>query len=159
MKQSLQNRGFDNLDQAILEALQADGRVSVADLARQIHLSQPAVHNRIKRLEREGIIKRYVALVDEEQIGYDLMAFLQITLVNHASDAVEGLLHDICKRGRVLECHQVTGAADLLLKVVAENRRVLATLVAELADNDNVQRVETSIVLGSSKDTTHLPLE
>ncbi|QPC81961.1 Lrp/AsnC family transcriptional regulator [Phototrophicus methaneseepsis] len=159
MKQSLQNRGFDNLDQAILEALQADGRISVADLARQIHLSQPAVHNRIKRLEREGIIKGYVALLDHEQIGFDLMAFLQITLANHTSEAVEGLLNDVYQRCRVLACHQLTGGADLLLKVVAENRRVLAGLVAELADHETVQRIETSIVLNTGKDTTHLPLD
>ncbi|MCA9888220.1 MAG: Lrp/AsnC family transcriptional regulator [Anaerolineae bacterium] len=159
MKASLQIRGFDNLDQAILEELQANGRVSVADLARKIHLSQPAVHNRIKRLEREGIIQQYVALLDHEQIGYDMLAFIQLTLSQHDRTLSKALLNLIENQVRVLECHQLTGEADLLLKVVAENRRALAEVVTKLSECEDVQRVQTSLVLDSHKSTTQLSLD
>lgn len=159
MKASLQNRGFDNLDQAILDELQANGRISVADLARKIHLSQPAVHNRIKRLEREGIIQKYVALIDPEQVGYDMLAFMQLTLSQHTPKLTAGLLKLIEGQVRVLECHQITGEADLLLKVITENRQALADVVAQLTECDEVQRVQTSLVLSSSKMTTQISLD
>src|SRR5215217_6333819 len=69
MAKSLFDSGFDQLDRAILEELQVNSRISVADLARKIHLSPPAVHQRIKRLEREGVIQQYVALLNREMVG------------------------------------------------------------------------------------------
>src|SRR5688572_6339431 len=96
MKKALENRGYDNLDITILEELQMNGRISVADLARKIHLSQPAVHHRIKRLEREGIIQRYVALLDMEAIGYDLLCFVNLSLHPHSQEvkcAVEKMIN------------------------------------------------------------------
>ncbi|CAG0973798.1 partial HTH-type transcriptional regulator LrpC, partial [Anaerolineae bacterium] len=68
---TLIDKGFDQLDYAILKELQVNGRVSVADLGRKIHLSAPAVYQRIKRMERAGVIRQYVALIDREAAGYD----------------------------------------------------------------------------------------
>jgi len=71
---------FDRLDRAIVEELQVNGRISVADLARKVYLSPPAVYQRIKRLERAGMIRQYVALVSREMAGCDLMCFIRLSL-------------------------------------------------------------------------------
>ena len=83
MSKTLFDGGFDQLDHAILKELQMNGRISVADLARKIHLSPPAVHQRIKRLEREGVIRQYVALVDREAAGYDVLCFIRVSIQPH----------------------------------------------------------------------------
>jgi len=159
MKKSLQQRGYDNLDMAILEALQRDGRMSVADLARQIHLSQPAVHNRIKRLERDGVIKDYVALLDRDEVGYDLICFLQLSLYPHTQEVVAQVKQFICEQVTVLECYTVAGRYDMILKVVIENQRGLNDFVSDLMALDGIERIETAVVLDQVKHTTALSLE
>jgi len=159
MKKLLQQRGYDNLDQAILEELQQNGRMSVADLARKIHLSQPAVHNRIKRLEREGVIRQYVALLDHQQIGYDLMCFLQLTLNPHSHEVIQAVRDQIQQEVVVLECYRISGRADMLLKIIIENQRALNDFIQQLTKMDGIERIETALVLDYIKLTTELSLE
>ena len=89
MIEYLQTAVLDELDKAILQALQTDGRISNADLARQINLSPPAVHARIKRLEKQGYIRQYTALLDPEKAGYDMTCFVQMSLQVHQHQQVE----------------------------------------------------------------------
>jgi DNA-binding Lrp family transcriptional regulator len=159
MKRLLEERGYDNLDRVILEELQTNGRMSVADLARKIHLSQPAVHNRIKRLERDGMIKSYVALLDREQVGYDLLCFMQIRLNPHSEKIILEVEASIHQMPQVLEIYATTGSSDMLLKVVVENHHQLNDLVAELTRIRAVERVETSLVLREVKISTELSLD
>lgn len=160
MKSELQRAGFDELDRTILEMLQAHGRISVADLARQIYLSQPAVHNRIKRLEREGIIKQYTALLDRETIGYGLLGIIQVTVQPHSNQQLNAVEGAIAALPPVLECYRLTGDYDLLLKVVADDTRSLDQFVANrLTTIDGIDRIQTSIVLHEVKVTTALVLE
>ncbi len=159
MRKSLQQRGFDNLDQAILEELQRNGRTSVADLARKIHLSQPAVHNRIKRLEREGIIRQYVALLDREQLGYDLLCFVHITIRPHAEEVIRQIQSAISETVIVLECFMVSGHADMILKIVVEDHHALNQFVGDCTQLEGIDRIETSIALQQVKLTTELSLK
>lgn len=159
MRKSLQQRGYDNLDQAILEELQRNGRTSVADLARKIHLSQPAVHNRIKRLERDGIIRQYVALLDREQLGYDLLCFVQITIRPHTQAIIEQVQAKISESVIVLECYMVSGQADMILKIVVENHRALNQFVGDFIQLAGIDRIETAVVLQQVKLSTELSLE
>jgi len=159
MKKALQQGGYDQLDIAILEELQENGRTSVADLARKIHLSQPAVHNRIKRLERDGIIQQYVALLNRKAIGYDLMCFVQIRLNSHQEDVIRKLTQAIHELVIVLECFLVTGQSDMILKIVVENQQALNNLISKLTTLDGIERIETAVVLQEVKLTTALSLE
>lgn len=159
MKTNLQRNGYDELDLAILEELQANGRISVADLARKIFLSQPALHNRIKRLEREGIIDQYVALLNREIIGYDLMCFIQISIQPHSMEQISRVEALVNEMPEVLECYRVTGDYDLLLKVVVMNTRILDAFVAQkLTVLEGIDRVQTSVVMHEVKATTRLAL-
>ena len=159
MKKRLEELGYDNLDRVILEELQTNGRISVADLARKIHLSQPAVHNRIKRMERDGIITNYVALLDRELVGYDLLCFVQIRLNPHTEAVIRGIENCVAHMSQVLEIYATTGSTDMLLKIVVENHHHLNDLVAELTRLDGIERVETNLVLREIKVTTELSLD
>jgi Lrp/AsnC family transcriptional regulator, leucine-responsive regulatory protein len=152
--------GFDGLDLAILNELQQNGRVSVADLARKIHLSQPAVHNRMKRLEREGIIREYVALVDRESAGYDLMCFIRVTVQPHSRDVFCDIQRILSEMPAVLECYRTAGSHDLLMKVVMRDHKALDRFLAEtLMAIPGIDRIDTDVVLNEVKSTTALELK
>lgn len=160
MKKILLESGFDQLDLAILDELQTNGRVSVADLARKIHLSQPAVHNRMKRLEREGIIRQYVALVDREAAGYDLMCFIRLTIQPNSRENAGHAQAVLDKHPAVLECYRTTGSFDLLLKVVVRDHRALDQFIADtLMTLPGIDRIDTELVLNELKSTTAMQLK
>ncbi|MEO0563254.1 MAG: Lrp/AsnC family transcriptional regulator, partial [Chloroflexota bacterium] len=127
----MENSGFDGIDRAILEELQNNGRISNADLARKIYLSPPAVHNRIKRLEKAGIIDGYVALLDRESVGYTLMAFVYLTLSVHDAEHWGRLQTTVRGLPQVTECYQQTGEFDVMMKVVVTSREDLNRLIAD----------------------------
>jgi len=155
MKKLLQNSGFDELDRAILEELQVNGRTSNADLARKIHLSQPAVHNRIKRLEKRGIIRQYVALLDREALGYDLLCMIYVSLESHAADLWRVFSEAVEALPQVLECYRLTGDDDVLLKATLPNAVALdAFLHNEINALPGVCRARAQIVLNEIKSTT-----
>lgn len=160
MTDHLQKFGFDELDRAILEELQINGRISVADLARKIFLSQPAVHNRIKRLERAGVIEQYVALLNHEIIGYDLMCFIQISVQPHTSEHINKVEAVIIEMPEVLECYRLTGDYHLLVKVVVHNSKALDGFVAEkLTVLEGIDRIQSSVVMKVLKAETALALK
>lgn len=150
---------LDDLDRAILRALQADGRLSNVDLARQVHLSPPATHTRLKRLEQAGYLRGYAALVDRERAGFDLLCFVQVNLQVHQLDQVEKFRAAVRAMPEVLECHHITGEHDYLLKVALRNRQDLEQFVVHrLTPAPGVGRILTSLVLSEVKTTTALPL-
>lgn len=160
MKKLLHNTGFDELDRAILEELQANGRISNADLARKIHLSQPAVHNRIKRLEKQGIIEQYVALLNREVVGYDLLCFVYLSLEGHSATNWEAFQTAIDGYPEVLECHQMTGDYDVLMKVVARNRSHLDQFLHKrLTTLPFVTRIKADVAIKQLKSSTNLALK
>ncbi len=159
MIEYLQTAILDDLDKAILQTLQIDGRISNADLARQINLSPPAIHARIKRLEKQGYIRQYTALLDPEKAGYDMTCFVHMSLQVHQHQQVEAIRLAIQQMPEVLECYHLTGEFDYLMKVVVHNRQDLERFVMQrLTVLPGVARVHTGIVLSAVKSTTHIPL-
>ena len=151
---------LDEIDRQILTHLQDDGRISNAELARRIELSPPATYMRIKSLEEQGFVRRYVALLEPEKAGYDLMCFVQVTLLLHSLEQIQAFRQVIQGMSEVLECHHVTGEYDYLLKVVVRNRKELETFLLErLTPAPGVARIHTSMVLSEVKYTTALPVE
>ena len=149
----------DEIDDAILRELQADGRLANADLARRIGLSQAATHARVRRLEREGVIAGYVALVDREQAGFDLLCFVNVSLRAHGHDDVERFRDTVTAMPEVLEVHHVTGEHDYILRVALRNRRDLERfLVDRLSPIPGIARIQTSLVVREVKRTTSLPI-
>jgi Lrp/AsnC family leucine-responsive transcriptional regulator len=151
---------LDKVDKSLLRALQADGRLSNVELARKISLSPPAAHARLRRLEKDGYIRQYTAVVDREKAGYDLLCFIHISLQMHQVTQVEKFREATRKMPEVLECHHITGEYDYLLKVVLRNRKDLERFVVDkLTPIPGVARIHTSLVLVEVKATMVLPLE
>lgn len=159
MVRDSQLNGLDRLDRAILQALQMDGRLSNVELARQVHLSPPATHARLKRLEQAGYLRGYAGIVDREKAGFDLLCFIQVNLQVHQLDQVEKFRAAVRAMPEVLECHHITGEHDYLLKVALRNRQDLEQFVVHrLTPAPGVGRILTSLVLSEVKATTALPL-
>jgi Lrp/AsnC family transcriptional regulator, leucine-responsive regulatory protein len=154
------NNMLDKVDKSMLRALQADGRLSNVELARKISLSPPAAHARLRRLEKDGYIRQYTAVVDREKAGYDLLCFIHISLQMHQVTQVEKFREATRKMPEVLECHHITGEYDYLLKVVLRNRKDLERFVVDkLTPIPGVARIHTSLVFTEVKSTMALPLE
>jgi DNA-binding Lrp family transcriptional regulator len=150
---------LDSLDKAVLEELQANGRLSNAELARRINLSPPATHARVRQLEKRGYIRKYAALVDREKAGFDMLCFVQISLQLHQQEQIDTVRTTIQEMTEVLECYHLTGEFDYLLKVVIRNREDLERFVMDqLTPMPGVARVHTSLVLTEVKSTTSLPV-
>ena len=151
---------IDETDKTILRLLQADGRVSNAEIARRVGLSAPATHARIRRLEETGVIRRYATLLDRETIGYDMVCFINVSLQLHQFEAIERFKELVQDMPEVLECHHITGEFDYLLKAVFRNRDELqAFVVNKLTPIPGMARINTSLVLIEIKATQELPIE
>lgn len=151
---------LDRVDKSLLRALQLDGRLSNVQLARKISLSPPATHSRLKRLEKDGYIRQYTAVVDRDKAGYDLLCFIHISLQMHQVAQVEKFREATRRMPEVLECHHITGEHDYLLKVVLKNRKDLERFVVDkITPIPGVARIHTSLVLTEVKATMALPLE
>ncbi len=150
---------LDEVDRAILTSLQSQARLSNVELARRVNLSPPATHARVKRLEEEGYIRQYVALVDSDKAGFDLLCFIEVNLQLHQLKQVESFREAIRQLPEVLECYHLTGEHDYLLKVVLHNREDLERFVVRcLTPIPGVARIQTSVVLSEVKAKTALPL-
>lgn len=151
---------LDTLDRQILHRLQADSSISSAALARELSISSPGLTKRIRKLERAGVIRGQVAVLDRRTLDLDVLCFVQVTLARHQVDEVQGFRAAMRDMPEVLECHHTTGEFDYLLKVVCRNHRALERfLVERLTPVDGVDRIRTSIVLREVKQTTSLPFD
>jgi len=151
---------LDDVDMAILQLLQVDGRMSNVDLAAQIKLSPPATHARLKRLQTRGYIRKFTALLDQEMVGFDMTCYVNISLRMHGTNELEQFRSSVLKMKKVLECYQTTGEFDYLLKIVVHNHRDLQHFVENsLSTLPGVARIHTSLVLDEIKCSTELPLK
>ena len=150
---------IDATDARLLDALQRHGRMSNAELAEKVNLSASACHRRVQRLEAEGIIRGYVALLDQRKVGRPTTVFVEITLSGQADEVLDAFERAVARVPDVLECHLMAGSADYLLKVVANDtddfarihRRYLATL-------PGVAQMQSSFALRTVRHTTALPV-
>ena len=160
MIKSSQDMKLDDIDKAALRALQTDGRLTNTELAKRINLSPPATHARMKRLQKDGYIRSYTAVIDREKAGYDLLCFVHVSLQMHQVEQVDKFRKLVRQMPEVLECHHITGEYDYLLKVALRNRKDLERfLVDRLTPISGVARIHTSLALNEIKSTTALPLD
>jgi DNA-binding Lrp family transcriptional regulator len=146
---------LDAVDIKILEVLQGDARITTKALADQLNLSTTPVFERVKRLEREGLIKKYVALVDNKKLGLRLIAFISISLTKHSRSYLEKFVNEVEQYPEVMECYHIAGNYDFLLKVVVRSMEVYETFVlTKLSTIANLGQVQSSFVLSENLHTT-----
>ena len=150
---------MDALDIKLLVALQKDGRMSNAELAESVALSPSACHRRVQRLEKDRVIKGYVALLNPRAVDRRTTVFVEITLKGQADAILEAFERQVALIPDVLECHLMAGAADYLLKVVAQDTDDFARIHKQyLARLPGVAQMQSSFALRTVFKTTALPL-
>ena len=150
---------IDDTDRRILNVLQRRGRVSNSDLAEAVNLSPSACHRRVQRLERDGYIRDYVALLNARKVGLPTTVFVEITLQAQADEVLEAFETAVAKVPDVLECHLMAGSADYILKVVAEDTEDFARIHRQyLTRLPGVAQMQSSFALRTVFKTTALPV-
>ena len=154
---------IDNIDRQIVALLQTDARLSNAALAEKVGLTTSTVHERVKKLEKKGIITGYVATVDAGALGKPIIAFIRLTVGSASTDYLESKksVLNICQsEPDILECHTMAGEDCYILKVRAPSPGDLEKLVERIRCNAQVSRTITNIVLSTLKETTQVkPVE
>lgn len=151
---------MDEKDRQLLKHLQGDARLTNTELARRVELSPPGLQRRLRKLEDSGVIEQYVTLLDREAVGFDMLCFVQVTLLRHEPESIQRFKEIVQDMSEVLECHHITGEFDYLLKVIVRNREHLEKfLVEKLTPVPGMDKIRTSLVLREIKTTTNLPIE
>ena len=150
---------LDGIDRTILNVLQRKGRISNAELADLVNLSASACHRRVQRLEKDGFIREYVALLSSRKIGVPTTVFVEITLSAQADEVLESFEQAVARIPNVLECHLMAGTADYILKVVAEDTDDFARIHRQhLTRLPGVAQMQSSFALRTVFKTTALPI-
>jgi len=150
---------LDATDLSILKLLQQNARLTIKEIAAQLNLSTTPIFDRMKRLEKEKVIDRYVALVNPAKVGKTLFAFVHISLKEHARPEVEKFVEQVIQFKEVMECYHVTGEADFVLKVALENIEAYNQFVLErLSVVRNIGKVESRFCLSVRKYSTEIPI-
>ena len=150
---------LDAIDRKILMLLQEDCRITMQELAERVGLSASPCHRRIRLLEEAGVLKRYIAIVDQKAVGLPVSVFISIKLERQREKDLETFAKAISRWPEVLECYLMTGPRDYLLRVVAE---VLADyerfVKGRLTRVAGIANIESSFALGQVKHTGALPV-
>lgn len=157
MQETVTTSGLDATDRRILTVLQRDGRVTNADLAERVNLSPSACHRRVQRLEAEGYIAGFVALLDARRLGRPTTVFVEITLQGQADDLLDAFEREVAKIPDILECHLMAGQADYLIKIMARDTEDFARIHRQyLSRLPGVRQMHSSFALRTVVKTTAL---
>lgn len=151
---------IDSIDKQILSILQHNAQITNVELARKIGISPPAMLERVKRLEKNGIIKRYVAIVDPSKISKGIFVLVSVSLSAHQLSSIDQFTRQIKKLDEVLECYHVAGEEDFILKIaVSSIEEYEKFILSKLTKINGVSKVNTKFVLSTIKYNTKIKIE
>lgn len=146
---------FDAIDKNLLELLQEDCKQTNKELSNKLILSVTAVYERIKKLEKLGVINKYVALVNKEKVNKAFVVFCNIKLVKHSQDYVVKFEREVKKLQEVVECYHISGDYDYLLKVLVEDMEAYREfMVKKLTSIDHIGSTHSTFMINEVKHTT-----
>lgn len=150
---------FDSIDKKLLKLLQSDSKQTNKALAHALGLSVTAVYERIKKLESNGVINKYVALVDKKSVDKDFVAFCNIKLIQHTQEYVVKFEREVAKLEEVLECYHISGDYDYLIKVLVEDMEEFRNfMVKKLTKIDHIGSTYSMFMINEVKHTTAIIL-
>jgi len=150
---------LDKIDIRILEILQKDSNRTTKSIAEELGMTTSPVFERIKKLEKEGFIKKYVAVLDNKRIGLKLTVFIGITLQGHTRSYLEKFVTEINNFPEIVECHRVSGNYDYLLKLIVEDIEAYETfIISKLTLLPYLGNVQSLITLSTGKETNEIDL-
>ena len=150
---------MDAIDKKLLGLLQNDTKKTTKELSMVLNLSVTAVYERIKKLEREGVIKKYVALLDRNKVEKAFVVFCHIKLIQHTKDLIHTFESEVVKLEEVLECFHVSGDYDYILKVnVKDMEEFREFMVTKLTGLQHIGSTHSSFMIGEVKNSTAFTL-
>jgi Lrp/AsnC family transcriptional regulator, leucine-responsive regulatory protein len=150
---------FDPTDRKILDILQADAKITNAQLSKDIGLSPAPTLERVKKLEQHGIIKSYHAHLDRERVGLGVTTFIQVTLTGHRKEVTDIFVSKINDVAEIIECHHITGSGDFLLKVISKDIASYQKLLLETINEiEEVASTQTMVILSTFKESKVMPI-
>ena len=154
VESSTSQNALDDKDLSILRLLQENARITVKEISEKIHLSTTPVHERIKRMEESGVIKQYATLLDYNKVKKGLMVICYVSLKQHSKNAGDKFIRTINQLDEVIECYNISGEFDFMLKVVAEDMNAYYDFhVNKLSSIENMGNVQSVFVMGVIKET------
>lgn len=152
------NPTLDETDILILRDLQDDGHLTIKELSQRVHLSVSPVYERVRRLEREGFIKRYVAVLDPEKLDCGFLAFCYLKMKQHSHENAVQIMERVQNIPEIAECYNISGDYDFLLKIYVRNMKQYQEFVMRiLGDIPAIGSLNSSFVLGEVKNSHRLP--
>lgn len=150
---------LDDIDLQILEILQTDGRISNAKLARAVGLSAPPMLERVRKLERNGVIRSYRAIIDARSLGRSFYVFCAVNLDIKALAEASRFEEAVITMPEVLECHHIAGDIDFLLKInVVDQEHYKQFVIGKLSKIEGINRMQSWVVLSTSKDSNEISI-
>jgi Lrp/AsnC family leucine-responsive transcriptional regulator len=148
---------LDATDRRILNVLQKEGRITNAELSERVNLSPSACHRRTQRLEEDGYIAAFVALLEPSKLGRNTTVFVEITLSGQAEELLDAFEREVARIPDILECHLMAGSADYLLKMLVEDTEDFARIHRQfLSRLPGVRQMQSSFALRTVVKTTAL---
>jgi len=153
------NRKLDDIDRRILAALQADGRMTAQQLADRVGLSPSPCARRVRLLEEAGIVKGYVAVIDQAKVGLPISVFASVKLERQREDDLDRFSQAVARWPEVVDCYLMTGQRDYLLRIVVSDLESYERFIKDkLTRLDGVASIESSFALGQVKRSNALPI-
>ena len=150
---------LDRTDRRILDCLQNDGRISNVQLARKVNLTPTPCIERVRRLERQGFIRGYTAILNPELVNVSLLVFIEIDLSHKSPDAFRKFREEARKLSEIMECHLVSGNFDYLIKARVRDMKAYRELLGEkILALPGVNGSRSYVVMEEVKETPNLPL-
>ena len=150
---------MDSIDKQIIRLLQKDCKQTNKHLSLQLNLSPTAVYERIRKLEKSGVINRYVAVVDKNKVNRSFVAFCQIKLTQHTKEYLVKFEKEVAELSEVLECYHISGEYDYLLKVcVSDMTAFREFMVTKLTSFHHIGSTQSSFVISEVKNETSMPV-
>ena len=151
---------LDEIDIKILNILQKNGRITTKNLASELNLSATPTFERVKKLERAGIIDHYAAVINAEKMGKKLYAFAHVSLKDHSKELVDVFTEQIMNTPQVQECHYVTGNSDFILKILLNDMdKYREFMMNQLFDMSNIAKIESFLSLSVLKKNNFIAIE
>lgn len=150
---------LDAIDLKLLEILQQNGKFTTKEIAQKVNLSPTPVYERIKRLEKNKIIKKYIAIIEAEKVGKSLTVFCNVTLKEHTKEIGNQFVKEIISLKEVTECYNISGDYDFLLKImVSDMKHYQSFVINDLGSIQNIGSAHSTFVMGTIKHSYSVPL-
>ena len=149
---------MDRIDRQLVNLVQKDATLTTAELADQVGLSPSPCARRIKRLEQEGVISGYRAIVSRSAVGIAMTVFVEVSLNNHQASSVDEFERAVSEMDEVISCHVVSGAYDYLLEVVSKDLAGYESFTRKLEILENVKDMHTHLAIRQVKGNGSLPI-